>query len=887
MIRWLKEWTPAILTVLVVGGGVVWWNGERGGDGDGPLSRPSARDRERSCGRLSGTPEERLKACLDEVPRSKPGEAASNLLADLAGSDKLFVVANLDPGFEVLRMGDVAGLEAMLLADDEHAVAKALRDAGVRGVVVHRDLTGALDRDDAVLARLAHHDFLEWFQLRRVTSDLVIYTVRTSPSKIPVATADDLLQGLRARLEHRPLVPAQRWDPETVRLIGVLRLQGTMLASRHVVFVREKGVDRPTLERALDDLAVKLEREWERKVEIEGHGRLAERLDELRLEVHVVMEKAAVEPRSRFEIFDLWEMGVDGMMFRQREPEEGEELDEKFTYMPGSELVTRSLHSGDEFLRVAVKEFGWNDTRPWEKDPRTQLDLVRTQHFMEAERGGGPAVRLVRGMPEVPMDWVTDKRIQDMLIAGGEWWLANQSPEGKFEYKWWPEQNRSSTDYNEVRHILGARDLADVWRYRRDPRYLDGARRSMDWLLRYEVDATQAPQGPLPHPPAGTALFRFPSYRESTPTEPVVQKLGTTAVALLGWVAWAEATGSHAEDERIRKMARFVQSMQEADGRFAPYYVQPGHPYEHERNDIVPGEAMLALGRVAEYFGDNTWVGDRYDKFAEYYQKWFRTRAERRVPWGRWPHDIYANQDRLDLVQFGPWSVMAAAQIQRITGNPAAGAFGLEVADWMIDSYLWSAEKTPWPDYAGGYYKLPEELPAMQTFCYAEGTAAAYALAARSAPERKGKYESATHQSIRFLEIMQFDELDSYFASRPEKIRGGIKYTMNEEKVRIDYVGHGLSTLSQFLAARVEDRAVTREIWDPADLERLAGNPGSVPGQDWSKAPPMLPSGEWAWTTPEPTAEDPAAPPPPEGTLPAAPAPEEEPRDRERDDRGE
>ena len=42
----------------------------------------------------------------------------------------------------------------------------------------------------------------------------------------------------------------------------------------------------------------------------------------------------------------------------------------------------------------------------------------------------------------------------------------------------------------------------------------------------------------------------------------------------------------------------------------------------------------------------------------------------------------------------------------------------------MIDSYMWTAEKAPFPDYVGGYYKLPHELPAMQGFCYAEGTAA-------------------------------------------------------------------------------------------------------------------------------------------------------------------
>ena len=52
-----------------------------------------------------------------------------------------------------------------------------------------------------------------------------------------------------------------------------------------------------------------------------------DRLDEARLEIHVVMERAPVEPRSKYAIFELWEQGVDGMMFKQRPPKAGEKLD--------------------------------------------------------------------------------------------------------------------------------------------------------------------------------------------------------------------------------------------------------------------------------------------------------------------------------------------------------------------------------------------------------------------------------------------------------------------------------------------------------------------------------------------------------------------------------
>jgi hypothetical protein len=100
----------------------------------------------------------------------------------------------------------------------------------------------------------------------------------------------------------------------------------------------------------------------------------------------------------------------------------------------------------------------------------------------------------------------------------------------------------------------------------------------------------------------------------------------------------------------------------------------------------------------------------------------------------------------------------------------------------------------------------------MQTFCYSEGTAAAYQVASRFKPEQKGKYDKSTREAIRFLRVMQFDEQDSYFAADPDIIHGGIKYAMNEQKIRIDYVGHGLSTLSQYLDAKDYDPAATLDL---------------------------------------------------------------------------
>lgn len=819
------KWQDWLLTLGIVIVGLVVVISNSGGVTNDMLTMRTP-DRAKNCRSLRGLQVDRLDGCIDQITKVNPSDAVFTLLESLLTDGPLMTVAApLNVEGELLRLRDHADLKKLMLATNEAAVSKELRDRKVRGLVVHRDLTEALDRDKVVLSRLAHHDNLDWFQLRYVTDELMVYTVRSSKVRVPQTTGEALLKGLRARLEGER-IPAQSWKPEAIRLMGSMRLQGNTLAIRHAV-----GTN---IEVVLNELAVKLKSRWEREVSIEGHGALASRLDELRLEIHVVMERAPVEPRSRYAMFHLVELGVDGMMYRHREGVE----EEKFTYMPGSEASARSMKTADQFLRYAVEQGGWHDLRPWE-DRSTRLDLIRTQHFMEEKPGGGGgAVRMIRGFPEVTQESITDRRLQQMLIDGGEWWLNNLRPDNSFEYKYWPSQNRRSTEYNEVRHILAARDLADTWRYRNDDRYLVGSQRSMDWLMKYQVHDTDEVHSGLPHPPAGSMLFRYPSYAEKV-SKPPNQKLGTVAVALLGWVAWADATGSKDEDTHIRKMAEYVLSQLEDTGKFTAYNVYRGHSYFGEKNDIVPGEAALSLGMVAEYFGESEWV-DFYPKFLEFYQPWFRERAARTNPYGRWPHASYSNETRLDLVQFGPWAVMASKQYYKVTGDEEAAAFGLEIADWMIDYYEWTDARSPFPDYVGGYYKLPEELPAMQSFCYSEGTAAAYQIASTFAPDRKEKYKRSTLETLRFLDLMQFDEQSSYFAAEPSKIQGGIKYAMNENKVRIDYVGHGLSTISQYLDAKALDSAAEVDIRDPAGwavLDSVEEVPTEAPAEAPSPAP--------------------------------------------------
>ena len=64
---------------------------------------------------------------------------------------------------------------------------------------------------------------------------------------------------------------------------------------------------------------------------------------------------------------------------------------------------------------------------------------------MEGRAGGGKAVRLIRGLPEVKQEDVTDDVLRQMLVDGGEWWLNNQKADGSYNYKFGGDSGESGS----------------------------------------------------------------------------------------------------------------------------------------------------------------------------------------------------------------------------------------------------------------------------------------------------------------------------------------------------------------------------------------------------------------------------------------------------------
>ena len=763
---------------------------------------------------FGSTRESRLQAALSAVP-SRDLHLA--LAAELDSADepiKILAdapdkVGGLPPNVTVEPL--FAGSRAApLWGTEERAFVDSMSESPPDFILLRRDVVPSVDRGKWVASRLYHDDYRELIQLVAIDDYYLMYRVGVPPAFPPqlagiVATqVRNILAEGNDPSRVKPLPDAPTETGRKWNLVAVARLDGSQeLAIGMCV--------RTSLNDCVVELANDLEREWRRGAEFSVARKITDVSAELTLEVHRVTERAIVLSHTIDDLAALWEMGIDGGII----------IDTKtgrVATWPGSISYTRSFRQPDRFLRHGAREFRLEGIRPW-RDPDNRLEKFRSIHYLQ--RPDGRVIPLFRGVPPVPLQLVDLPALEKSVVDGGHWYMRNLAPNdqpldyqsGQVTYKAWPSENRYSNEYNLVRHTLATWNLVQAWQM--DPtqeQFLEGAESALNWTLTWRKDETL---------PDGTVItfIEYPGDQDpSVPPVPVQQlphdhnrKLGSVVVGLMGLIDLARAKEDHQWDELMVTMGNFVLHMQDDSGRFQPYYVPENHPYATERNDIVPGEAALALVMLYEYTGDEKWVEPLPPYFA-FYEPWWDERDSRRRSDRAWPAFQYENQDRLDLVQFGPWSVMAANAFNRATGREEGVDFAMKVGHWMIEEYMWSEKTAPWPDYLGGYYKLPGELPAMQAFCYAEGTAAAYQLAIRVRPEEREFFEKATRQSARFALQMQYNDNNVYAFPRGDEVWGGTRYAMNETKVRIDYVHHALSSVYQYVLGAREDDQLPEEV---------------------------------------------------------------------------
>lgn len=726
-------------------------------------------------------------------------ESLGDLETHLQDAGKVLVVGEDDladlkaPGATLVPLSRERGLAKVLDGRDEAAVVRALEARGFKALLADTRLTRA-DRLPRVSVKntLSLYRPLERFTASYLTERAALYGWH-EPFDISPGDARRLMTVAREvlRTGHAPDTshdsePLRRHRASEVSV--VLRGQGPALIWR--------SARRDDVIESVIDASKAVRERWVVRQE-RRHGPLEQAVDRLALEVEIFHDHGLLADRSVPFLWRAIEPGVFGAIMEQPK---------KYRYQLPSTSVYASREGVEDYLATVSKEADLGEDGWSRRD--IKMTRFRTVHFREA-RPGGDVVRLYRGIPPVGEEVQTRTAYTKALTLAADWLVDNQKPDGQFMYSYFPETDRDPNQRNIVRHGLAAYGLAMAYEY--DHR--ESTRAASQRALELMFENTRFGEGP-PAPDGSTGpatewqgkriprTMAYVRYTDADKNGPI-GKMGTVAAAVFTLTQLASSAGTPMSPEWRRHLdgyGEFLLFMQKDDGSFHHYYCTSDHSYYGTETTIYPGEILLAISRLYGATGDEKYA-EAFDRGTRFYDRWWQSVSRQRLPDG-----TYTDPVRVDLVQFVPWISMAMADMYpRIVAANARRAreyarFGIDASVWIADEYQFDDARSFFPDYLGGYYKMATELPAMHGCVYTEGTAAAYQLARLVGDRRRAKLHRATILGCRYaIQQIVTPGVSDFWMPNPRRARGGVRYSLNGNKLRIDYSYHSMSAIYQAL----------------------------------------------------------------------------------------
>jgi len=699
----------------------------------------------------------------------------------------------------------VVGLSKALDGADEERVAEILKQAGIKALLVDRGFPFRARRADAVLNRMTRLRFCERFNATLMADGWALYELRDKPS-YSLAEKKALIDLARAGLNEPGKMPEdwvtpaglkKREGQETEVLLTVWRgpRYRTLGRSRHRSPVR-----------AVLKAAERAARKWHGRARAKGWPPLAEALpSSIRLQLDIGYDRGAFVDRTDRTLFYGYELGLAGLYLNRGN--KTKVLPPHYPVWFGKEYYSKVLSDGRKLGSLFKITCG---SRPGEQAPAERRDehaaCMKQWHYKNQDvnfgrfaaisfrerEPEGQLMDLYRGVPLVPTGSLNRERalvaveqcadnLARSIFPDGKLWPHGHRHEqkigpepGKSVYRYAPVSDYYSKDYNMVRHVLVPFVLARSQRFLDKPLYLERAKQSLGFLLahsKWEDDRA------------------FPYFKENV-------KMGAASVAALALVEVSSREKLSPElDKLTRGIGEFMLWMQDDNGHYKQYHVPPGHPYFGRETSIFPGEILLGVSRMYDYTKDERYRKS-FEKGAEFYHKWFKDKEAKKRGDG-----TYGEGDRIDILQFTPWYIMAVADFYYQTKDEKYARWGIEVGHWAVDTHQVLPPRAIYPDHVGAFWQREREQPAMHGCVYTEGAAAALGLAKAIGDARAAaKFRNATLWGCRFALQLQYIPGDSdYFIKRKARSDGAFRYSVTDDHIRIDYAYHAMSSLTQAL----------------------------------------------------------------------------------------
>ena len=356
-------------------------------------------------------------------------------------------------------------------------------------------------------------------------------------------------------------------------------------------------------------------------------------------------------------------------------------------------------------------------------------------------------VLMYRGNRMVTMEDVHQEEVRKYAESLADWLVGQVHKDGRVTYKYWPSVGMEADSNNMIRQWMASVSLIKWAKYRNFADVFDKAERN----IRYNLENFYRTDRDL-------GLIEYQGQ----------VKLGAAALAALAILEHPERVKFRNEEQALQ---RFMDHMQQEDGSFYTFYPTTSRANQN----YYPGETLFYWAHLYEVEKSEELL-EKFMRSFRYYRTWHRENLN---------------------PAFVPWHTEADYMMWQHTKDPELKDFIFEMNDWLLEMQQWESAAA-YPDTQGRFYnpKKPGYGPphASATGVYLEGLVDAFRLAREVQDKpREDAYRLAIRRGLRSAMQLQFrDEVDMFYISKREAVRGGMRTTVYDNSIRVDNVQHNL-----------------------------------------------------------------------------------------------
>lgn len=365
---------------------------------------------------------------------------------------------------------------------------------------------------------------------------------------------------------------------------------------------------------------------------------------------------------------------------------------------------------------------------------------------------GRDAFRLYRG--HRMFDQVSAQLLIESAKSGGDYLKRSVHPDGSFVYIYRPNTDKTPEAYNILRHAGTVYSMLELYQVTGDPELLKSTKRAIHYLIKFIKPC------------------QIGSETLACVVEESNVKLGGNALAVVALSKYIGITNERAYMPTLLSLAKWIQRSQKENGEFFPHKRSyPGGEASYFVSQYYPGEAILALMRIYELNGDESFL-DSAERGAQYLIN-------------------VRDKDLADSeLSHDHWLLYGLNELYRHRPNPLYLNHSMRIAKAMIQS---QNRDPQYPEWFGSYYRPPRSTP---TATRSEGLYAAYQLARDFGdPNEAEQILESLENGIRFQLQTQFRPESVLYLKKPQRALGGFHSSLTNFEIRNDYVQHNISSI--------------------------------------------------------------------------------------------